>query len=123
MKVKKRSLWKRKIRWTPLVLGTLLWCAFSSPLWAEEAANGAGPAIQVGSADQGASLYKRHCLSCHGTDLRGKIGPDLSKAGARYSADQLRAVIGKGRGAMPGFAKQLSSEEIRALSVWLAAHK
>lgn len=78
--------------------------------------------IAVG-AHSGASLYKQHCLTCHGADLGGKIGPNLRGIGSRYTRQELSQVISKGRGGMPGFAKQLSAEEIQALSAWVASQK
>ncbi|WP_020615150.1 c-type cytochrome [Paenibacillus daejeonensis] len=80
-------------------------------------------AAGAGGGTGGAGLYKTHCLSCHGTDLRGKIGPGLQSIGSRYSQQEISVVISKGRGGMPGFDKKLSPEEIRALAGWLASNK
>ncbi|MFS0727977.1 c-type cytochrome [Paenibacillus sp. 1P07SE] len=78
---------------------------------------------EVASAPAGGGLYKQHCLACHGTDLRGKVGPDLSRIGSQYTKQELEAVIGKGRGGMPGFSGQMTPAEIRTLANWLVSHK
>jgi mono/diheme cytochrome c family protein len=69
------------------------------------------------------AVYKQNCVSCHGVDLGGAVGPNLQKVGSRLSIDQIGSVIANGRNAMPAFKDRLKVEEIDALAVWLAAKK
>jgi cytochrome c551 len=70
-----------------------------------------------------ATIYKQNCVSCHGVDLSGGVGPSLQNVGSRLAADQIATTIADGRNAMPAFKARLKSDEINALSVWLAAKK
>jgi cytochrome c551 len=70
-----------------------------------------------------ATVYKQNCVSCHGVDLGGAVGPNLQNVGSRLSADQIANTIADGRNAMPSFKSKLKSDEINALSVWLSAKK
>ena len=67
------------------------------------------------------SVYKANCLSCHGADLGGGLGPELKNVDQRLSADELFTVIKEGRGQMPAFGGSLSDEEIQALVEWINA--
>jgi len=83
------------------------------------------PQGQNGGADsvaaQGEKIYKANCVSCHGADLGGGLGPELRNADERLSADELFTVIKEGRGRMPAFGGSLSDDEIRALVEWMSA--
>lgn len=77
-------------------------------------------------------LYTRLCAPCHGASGRGD-GPvaaalnprpaDLTKSKvlAEASDDEVAALLRDGRGAMPGFGKQLKAEELNALVGYLRA--
>ncbi|OXM83038.1 c-type cytochrome [Paenibacillus rigui] len=67
--------------------------------------------------------YKQSCISCHGNDLAGKIGPNLQKAGSKLSDQQLYTIIQNGRGGMPAFKNTLKDDEIINLAKWLAEKK
>ncbi|WP_248925200.1 c-type cytochrome [Paenibacillus hamazuiensis] len=82
----------------------------------------ASPAIASDNSEASA-IYKKQCLSCHGADLGGKVGPNLQKAGAKLSQEQLADKIRSGGGGMPAFKSTLSEQEIESLSSWLAAKK
>ncbi|MEF3311156.1 cytochrome c [Paenibacillus sp. GYB004] len=69
------------------------------------------------------TVYKQSCLSCHGDQLQGKIGPNLQKAGTKFTEQQLYKLILNGKGGMPAFKSSLKEEEIANLSLWLAEHK
>jgi mono/diheme cytochrome c family protein len=55
------------------------------------------PAAPSGSATTSAAdaeaIYKTNCMSCHGVDLGGGVGPSLAKVGARMSVDQIKTQI------------------------------
>lgn len=70
------------------------------------------------------AFYRERCAVCHGTDGSGR-GPGGARLGggnlaesrglARQGEEASVAVILKGRGAMPGFARQLNEAEARRL--------
>ena len=82
------------------------------------------PSAGAGSVDA-LAIYKANCVSCHGADLEGKLGPNssLQKVGAKKSKDQIAAQIKNGGGGMPGFQGKLKDAEITALADWLATKK
>jgi mono/diheme cytochrome c family protein len=69
------------------------------------------------------AAYKQSCVSCHGGELQGKVGPGLQKAGAKFTEQQLVDILTKGRGGMPAFKGRLSDSQIEELAVWLATKK
>lgn len=46
-------------------------------------------------------VYRNHCGSCHGEDLKGDICPDISKAGSKYTKDEIKDIALNGIGDMP----------------------
>ena len=63
-------------------------------------------------------VYEKDCAKCHGKTAEGRHfgGPPLiSSKVAAASADDLRAMITKGKGRMPKFSGKLSPENIDAL--------
>lgn len=83
----------------------------------------AAPAPSGNSANATAAegIFKQTCAGCHGVDLKGAVGPNLTQVGARYSKDQILGIIGNGKGAMPpGLLKGADAD---AVATWLAAKK
>jgi cytochrome c551 len=70
-------------------------------------------------------LYRDNCISCHGTEMQGNMGPDsnLQQVGSRLDKEQIRKQIENGGNLMPAFKSRLQPEQIEALSDWLAGHK
>lgn len=68
-------------------------------------------------------LYKKNCISCHGNDLSGRVGPSLQQAGSRLTEEQIGDIIKAGARGMPGYEKSLKTEEISQLAKWLSAKK
>ncbi|NGQ95105.1 YqzM family protein [Brevibacillus sp. SYP-B805] len=88
------------------------------PKSGEEAAGGATAPAKVDAA----ALFKANCSSCHGQNLEGIVGPNLTKVGSKYSADEIANIIKNGRGGMPpGMLKK--GDEIKAVAQWLSEHK
>ncbi|EFM11993.1 cytochrome c class I [Paenibacillus curdlanolyticus YK9] len=93
------------------------------------ALSGCGSSSNKASALDGPSstvdLYNTSCISCHASDLSGKVGPesDLRSVGKRMSKDQIANQITNGGDIMPSFKNKLSAAEIAALSEWLAARQ
>lgn len=71
------------------------------------------------------TIFKANCISCHGTDLRGRAGKntDLITVGNRLSQTDLVQVITNGRGVMPKFSGTLTEQEINAVAEWLSELK
>ena len=74
------------------------------------------------SLAEGKKMYAERCAVCHGADGKGGIGPDLTKKDLKYGkTDQnLTESIEKGRsGGMPGFAGQISGEQVKGLVAFI----
>lgn len=64
------------------------------------------------------SVYQNSCASCHGDDLTGAVGPDLTAVGGSLSQDEIEEIINEGKGSMPG--NLVSPEEATELAEWLS---
>jgi cytochrome c551 len=74
------------------------------------------------SAGDAEKIYSQKCSSCHGGDLTGGMGPDLSAIGASKSKDEIAGIIKNGQGTgMP--ANLISGDDLDAVADWLAAKK
>lgn len=68
------------------------------------------------------ALYQQHCAVCHGAQRTGLMGPALlPESLERTRPAEVLRVIQQGRPAtqMPGFADQLTQDEITALAAWV----
>jgi mono/diheme cytochrome c family protein len=82
------------------------------------------PALSPARARDLREFYRERCAACHGTDGTGR-GPTGARLGGGSLADPRRmsrqeeaalvATLLKGRGAMPGFGRQLTEPEARHL--------
>lgn len=67
------------------------------------------------------AIYANSCSSCHGDDMSGSVGPDLTAVGGDHSADEIEEIINNGQGSMPpGTA---GPEEAEVLADWLSEMK
>lgn len=64
------------------------------------------------------TIYANSCVSCHGDDLTGTSGPDISAVGGSLSEDEINDIILNGVGTMPGGL--VSGEEAQILAEWLS---
>ncbi|UOQ94382.1 cytochrome c [Halobacillus shinanisalinarum] len=78
----------------------------------------AGGDVDTQAAEQ---AYEQSCASCHGGDLTGAVGPNLTQVGSKYSADEIADIIKNGKGQMP--AQGGNVENVENLANWLAAKK
>ncbi|WP_053218589.1 cytochrome c551 [Virgibacillus senegalensis] len=76
-----------------------------------------------GTVDTAAAeeAYKKSCQSCHGADLSGNVGPDLTEVGSKYSQEEILEIIEKGKGGMP--PGQATGEDAELIATWLAEKK
>ena len=67
-------------------------------------------------------IFANNCASCHGNNLEGNVGPNLTKVGSKYSSEEIQKIIKNGKGQMPaGILKD--DKEIMAVADWLAEKK
>lgn len=76
----------------------------------------------LASAETPEQLYQQNCLSCHGVNRLGSIGPALLPENlARLRRPEAEKTIREGRPAtqMPPFGAILKAEDIQALAAWI----
>lgn len=73
----------------------------------------------------GQTIFKTNCVSCHGRDGEGKIGPNLTDGhfkNVRKVEDIARVIIqGAGNGAMPAWGTRLHPNEVVLVSAYVAS--
>jgi len=69
--------------------------------------------------DDPEAMFASSCASCHGDDLTGGMGPDLTSIGSDHSAEDIQEIIANGQGDMPpGTA---SPDEAEIIADWLSS--
>jgi cytochrome c551 len=70
-------------------------------------------------------FQKTNCISCHGVDLAGRVGPktNLQKVGSTMTQEQIASQIRNGGGGMQAYQNKLTPEEIDLLAGWLSSKK
>jgi cytochrome c oxidase cbb3-type subunit 3 len=92
---------------------------------AEDLEKLAGSAAAV---EQGRGVFQGKCAVCHGNDLQGNIGPNLTDdywLHGKGTASDISGIVRKGvldKG-MPAWETQLKSDEISAVAVFVASKK
>ncbi|ASK62726.1 cytochrome C551 [Virgibacillus phasianinus] len=66
-------------------------------------------------------IFQNNCAYCHGSDLSGGAGPDITEVGSRYSKQEIMEIIKEGKGAMP--AGVVSGDDVEQIATWLAKKK
>lgn len=74
--------------------------------------------IRANNQVDGQTLYMTYCKGCHGADMRGGSGPDLSLRVKKYRNDQVSSIIRKGAPPMPSFSF-LSEQQIASLVAYV----
>jgi len=112
-----QPFWLRLLRTLLALFLTLLLIAALSACGSSSSALD-GPAEVV-------KIARNNCISCHGTELQGKMGPDtnLQHVGKRLSKEQIAGQIRNGGDSMPAFESRLSDDEIEGLAAWLSGKK
>lgn len=111
-----------------LVFMIMLIVGFVVYLWAEPTARADSlDEHTAGLVEMGAELFELNCVSCHGADGEGGIGPALNSQQFLTAADnaQITAIVAAG---VPGslmsaylleFGGPLTSQEIKGLTTFL----
>lgn len=73
------------------------------------------------TASAGQKIYDQKCSGCHGGDLKGGMGPDLSKVGSTLSKDEILDTIKNGKGQMPQNVVQ--GDDAEKVADWLSNKK
>lgn len=83
-------------------------------------ANDNGDSVDTAAAED---VFESNCASCHGGDLSGGAGPDLTSIGSELNADEIADIIenGSDNGAMPGGL--VSGDDVDLLADWLSEMK
>lgn len=66
-------------------------------------------------------LYDQRCAMCHGFELEGLTGDDLTTIGSKYSKEEIESIILNGQGTMAGGF--LKDENAAAVAEWLSEKK
>lgn len=82
--------------------------------------NGADEQEEAVSTDPEA-IFQSNCAACHGADLSGGVGPDLTKIGGELSEDEIKTTILNGKGSMP--AGVIKGDEADLVAKWLSEKK
>lgn len=107
------------IRYTPEISGWSYYKQFEAEMKAAQVSQKTIPTENPYEHDEkaiaeGKLLYEEHCSDCHGEDLKGDVGPDLT-AHLKYGEtdDKKFTSIADGRpGGMPAFRNQLGRDRI-----------
>ncbi|HLR03596.1 MAG TPA: cytochrome c [Virgibacillus sp.] len=81
--------------------------------------NDNGDSVDTAAAED---VFESNCASCHGNDLSGGAGPDLTSIGSDYDADEIADIIENGTdNGMPGGL--VSGDDLDLLADWLSDMK
>ena len=80
--------------------------------------NGGGGEDTTAHAEE---VVNQSCISCHGQNLEGGMGPALNDVGGRLSEDEIHDIIANGKGQMPGGL--ISGEDLDAVVQYLSEQK
>jgi cytochrome c550 len=80
------------------------------------------PVVQL-DATKAEATVKASCITCHGDQLQGGVGPSLQNEGGTHDAEVIYNIVTKGRGQMPTFKEKLAPEEIANVALWLSEKK
>lgn len=86
----------------------------------QQAEENGGEAENEESVDAGEEVFQNNCATCHGDDLSGDSGPDLTKVGSEMSEDDIHDIIENGQGSMPPGV--VAGEEANLVAEWLSEY-
>ncbi|KZZ84952.1 cytochrome c551 [Bacillus sp. SJS] len=94
---------------------------FTASLTLTACGGGDSSTKQEASAMDGEKLFKQNCASCHGVDLKGGAGPNLTRVGEEHDAAEIEQIIKNGKGSMPRGI--LEGEDAKKVAEWLSEKK
>jgi len=111
--------WSRLAVSVPLIAGAVLFGACGDDD-DDDGGGGGGDAdvaavvaaVPAADVDAGADVFGSNCASCHGSDGGGGIGPNLQDVADRLTVEEQAETVVNGRGNMPAWGGELSTEEI-----------
>ncbi|WP_066315020.1 cytochrome c551 [Bacillus sp. FJAT-29814] len=106
-----------KKKWMTLCLGSVLVLGLAACGGGNDDKDGGGDTASAG----GQKIYDQKCSSCHGGDLKGAVGPNLTQIGSKYSKDEILNIIHNGQGGMP--PNVVTGDDADQVAEWLAAKK
>ncbi|MDF0727199.1 cytochrome c [Cytobacillus sp. S13-E01] len=84
----------------------------------DEVAEDGGEAPQEDTASATPEeIYQQTCISCHGADFGGGVGPKLIGVGDKYSSEEIQDIIKNGKGIMQG--GMVPNEKLEEMATWL----
>ncbi|MED4400961.1 cytochrome c550 [Metabacillus fastidiosus] len=66
-------------------------------------------------------IYQQSCISCHGQNYEGGVGPQLTGIGEKVSLDEIKDTLKNGRGTMP--PGLVPDEKIDEMADWVSKLK
>ncbi|MGD8190626.1 YqzM family protein [Brevibacillus ginsengisoli] len=91
------------------------------PQHGEQAKNG-GAATAPSKEVNAEQIVKQTCTACHGQNLEGAMGPNLTKIGSKYKPEEIENILKNGKGGMPpGLLKD--DAQVKAVAKWLSEKK
>ncbi|MFD0050228.1 cytochrome c551 [Actinomycetes bacterium NPDC127524] len=72
-------------------------------------------------AGDAAKIFENKCSACHGQNLEGAVGPNLTKIGSKLTTDQIKKTIANGKGNMP--AELITGKDADKVAEWLSKKK
>ncbi|MOA03111.1 Cytochrome c-551 precursor [compost metagenome] len=105
-----------------ILIGGMLVAACGNSTTAEQTPNNSseGQSVENSEAE---IIYKKKCMSCHGTDLQGGRGPSLQTIGSRLTEAEITEIVTNGRNGMPRFENNIPAEDIQRISKWMSELK
>ena len=106
-----------------LLMGTALTLSACGGDETDNKASDSGSTSGETTADAGneAKLYEQKCANCHGGDLSGGVGPDISTVGSKMSKEEIETIIVDGLNTMP--KGLLTGDDASQVAAWLAEKK
>jgi cytochrome c550 len=85
---------------------------------AKDTGKTSGKKTETVAASKPEDIYKSTCITCHGDQYQGVVGPTLKGVGKKYTKAQIMQFITKGKGNMPPGLVQ--PEQASAMADWVA---
>lgn len=68
----------------------------------------------------GQSVYMKNCMSCHGPEGSGAIGPKIAEINSRIKLDDFKQIVASGRGEMPSLP-YMTEDEVQSIYRFLSS--